>query len=373
METCDVAIVGGGPAGSSCAWRLRRSGCDVVVVDKARFPRDKVCAGWITPAVVEELQLDLDDYRRERVLQPITGFLTSLLGGREVRTDFGRTVSYGIRRCEFDHYLLERCGARLLLGHPLKSLRRDGDDWIINEELRAPLLVGAGGHFCPVARQTTAEPEQPETVVMAQEIEFEMSPAELQSCKIDAQVPELFFCPDLKGYAWCFRKGNVMNIGLGRENETRLTEHVQDFCAYLAQQRKIDLAPEHRFHGHAYRLHLHAPRRLLFDRVLLIGDAAGLAYAQSGEGIRPAIESGLLAAEVILESAESEKSSLARKLDQRLQTRFGNPRVGRLVPAVVPAAVRRQVASYLLGTKWFAQKVLLERWFLHLQDRPLGI
>jgi len=56
METCDVLIVGGGPAGSSCARQLRLQGRDVMVMvmvmvmDKALFPRDKVCAGWITPA-----------------------------------------------------------------------------------------------------------------------------------------------------------------------------------------------------------------------------------------------------------------------------------------------------------------------------------
>src|SRR5262245_19272324 len=109
MDTCDVAIVGGGPAGSTCAWKLRQAGLDVVVLDKATFPRDKVCAGWITPAVVDELELDVDDYRRSRVFQPITGFRTSVLKGPEVESHYGRPVSYGIRRCEFDHYLLERC------------------------------------------------------------------------------------------------------------------------------------------------------------------------------------------------------------------------------------------------------------------------
>jgi menaquinone-9 beta-reductase len=49
VETCDALIVGGGPAGSTCAWQLRQAGLDVVVIDKTRFPRDKVCAGWITP------------------------------------------------------------------------------------------------------------------------------------------------------------------------------------------------------------------------------------------------------------------------------------------------------------------------------------
>ena len=73
MLTTDVIIVGGGPAGSTCAWKLRDAGLDVVVVDKAAFPRDKVCAGWLTRQVVSELELDPGDYEigrascRERV------------------------------------------------------------------------------------------------------------------------------------------------------------------------------------------------------------------------------------------------------------------------------------------------------------------
>ncbi len=59
MITCDALIVGGGPAGSTCAWKLRQAGLDVMVVDAAVFPRDKVCAGWITPQVVAELDLDI--------------------------------------------------------------------------------------------------------------------------------------------------------------------------------------------------------------------------------------------------------------------------------------------------------------------------
>ena len=55
MLTCDVLVAGGGPAGSACAWKLRRAGLDVIVMDRALFPRDKVCAGWITPGVVEAL------------------------------------------------------------------------------------------------------------------------------------------------------------------------------------------------------------------------------------------------------------------------------------------------------------------------------
>jgi flavin-dependent dehydrogenase len=54
-SSADVIIVGGGPAGSSCAWSLKRQGVDCLVLDKEPFPRGKPCAGWITPEVVEDL------------------------------------------------------------------------------------------------------------------------------------------------------------------------------------------------------------------------------------------------------------------------------------------------------------------------------
>ena len=66
MTACDVLIVGGGPAGSTCAWKLRRPGLDVVVWDRQTFPRDKVCAGWITPQVVDGAAARPGRVRRRR-------------------------------------------------------------------------------------------------------------------------------------------------------------------------------------------------------------------------------------------------------------------------------------------------------------------
>jgi flavin-dependent dehydrogenase len=160
---CDALIVGGGPAGSTCARALRRAGLDVLVLDAAVCPRDKVCAGWITPQVVTSLDLDVDEYRRGRTFQPISRFRVGLIGGGDdTETEYGRQVSFGIRRCEFDHYLLERSGARVKTGTPVTSLHRDGDLWIVNGEIRTPLLIGAGGHFCPVARAVNGPMTTPE-------------------------------------------------------------------------------------------------------------------------------------------------------------------------------------------------------------------
>ena len=295
----DVLIVGGGPAGSTLAWALRDSGLDVAIMDKAQFPRQKVCAGWVTPAVMQELDIDLDDYSDGRVLQPISGFRISQLGHKQVQSHYsGDPVSYGIRRIEFDDYLLRRSQARLLTDSPFRHMERTDSGWRVNDELNAGLVVGAGGHFCPVARAIGAK-RPGEVAVAAQEVEFEMTAEQAAACTVDAEVPELFFTPDLKGYGWVFRKGNYLNIGLGREDRHRLSGHVQDFVQFLQALEKIPRDLPDKLQGHAYLLYPHALRKIFGDGVLLIGDAAGLAYAQSGEGIRPAVESALLAASVI--------------------------------------------------------------------------
>ena len=114
-----------------------RSGLDTVVVDKSAFPRNKVCGGWITPQVLSSLEIDTGEYASSgRTLQPITGFRTGCLGGRQVETNYGKPISYGIRRCEFDDFLLRRSKAHFLAGMPFESLRRSGEEWIFNERIR---------------------------------------------------------------------------------------------------------------------------------------------------------------------------------------------------------------------------------------------
>ena len=87
MIRSDAVIVGGGPSGSTCARFLRRAGWNVVVVDRARFPRDKVCAGWLTPGVFPMLDLEPAEYRAVGLtLQEIRAFRTSIIGAAPVET-----------------------------------------------------------------------------------------------------------------------------------------------------------------------------------------------------------------------------------------------------------------------------------------------
>jgi len=368
---CDVLIVGGGPAGSTCAWGLRRSGLRVVVMDAKTFPRDKVCAGWITPQILDELELDPADYAKDCVLQAFRGFEVSLLGGRSARVTYPEVVSYGIRRCEFDDWLVRRCGAELRLGEPLRSLARDGGEWLANGSLRARIVVGAGGHFCPVARALAAGDDERTAVVAAQEIEFELDDAAARACGVSPEVPELFFERDLRGYAWLVRKGPVLNIGIGRQDPHDLSGHARAFLARARALGKLPPRVPAKRHGHAYLLYGQSPRPLAGDGFLLIGDAAGFAWPQSGEGIRPAIESGLLAARTIEAAAGRTDAAGLEPYARAIEARFGS-RAGSGGPSLsawVPSALRPWLAGKLLATPSFARHVVVDRWFLH-RDQP---
>jgi flavin-dependent dehydrogenase len=372
MECCDVAIVGGGPAGSSCAWRLRHAGADVVVIDAAAFPRDKVCAGWITPQVVDDLRLDLDEYRRGRTLQPITGFRTGLIGGAtDVETVYPRPISFGIRRREFDHFLLQRSGARLRLGNAIAAIRREAHDWIVNDAIRARMLVGAGGHFCPVARLIAGSPSEG-PLVAAQETEFAVADPDASAFRIAPDTPELFFSPDLKGYGWCFRKQQYVNIGFGSLDRRALPKATSNFATFLEQRRKIPVGRTWWWRGHAYLLSQPRRRAVVDDGALLVGDAAGLAYPQSGEGIRPAIESGLLAASAIVDAHGRYDRDRLVVYERKLHRRFGMAPLSRALSSAIPDSLSSALAPSLFDNRWFVRQVLLDRWFLRAHEPSLA-
>jgi menaquinone-9 beta-reductase len=366
MDRCDVLIVGGGPAGSSCAWALRHSGLDGAILDKATFPRDKVCGGWITPGVLSALEIQPEEYARQSVLQPITGFRVGTIRGSSLETFYGRPVSFGILRRQFDEHLLKRSAARILAPTALTKLERLPNRWVANDQIEARMLVGAGGHFCPVARLVGAKASA-EPAVVAQEIEFEMSESQQRGCRVRAEVPELYFCADVQGYGWCFRKGNILNIGLGRDDRHQLSVHVAGFLQFLKEAGRIsfDVPP---LHGHAYILRGTSTRNIVGDGYVLIGDAAGLASPQSGEGIRPAIESGLFAAQSIAaangrysqERLESYRTRLARR-----QSKWAAALGSRLPPGSLAPMGR-----FLLGSHWFVRKIVLNQWFLQAQNSP---
>jgi flavin-dependent dehydrogenase len=140
---------------------------------------------------------------------------------------------------------------------------------------------------------------------------------------------------------------------------------------FLTARRRIPRRAASRWKGHAYLLYQSAPRPLLDDGVLLVGDAAGLAYAPSGEGIRTAIESGLMAAEVLVEADGRYTRDRLEPYGERLRARYG-PRTAGSLSGRLPPGLVTWIGTRLMAVPWFARRVVLDRWFLHRNQPALA-
>ena len=106
---------------------------------------------------------------------------------------------------------------------------------------------------------------------------------------------------------------------------------------------------------------------------MLVGDAAGLAYPQSGEGIRPAIESGLLAAATIVEANGQYTRGRLEPYQERFHARFGTGPLSRALSRILPAGFGTGIARRLLETPAFVEHVVLNRWFLRAHEAALTL
>jgi flavin-dependent dehydrogenase len=304
MKNADVIIVGGGPAGSTCAWKLKRLGVDCLVLDKETFPRNKLCAGWITPEVVEDLELDIASYPYRFLSFRHLHFHFSLLGFSPP------TVQHSIRRYEFDAWLLERSGAPVAT-HRVQAIRQQGGDYVIDDQYRCKYLVGAGGTACPVFRQLFRDvsPRADKKQVVALEEEF---PYEYR----DGDCHLWFFDHDLPGYSWYVPKaGGYINIGIGAMAEKLKVQggdiraHWSHLTEKLARKKLIT---GHHFSPKGYSYYVRGKSEVFrLGNAFIVGDAAGLATRDMAEGIGPAVKSGLLAANAIAKDTPYDLSGIS--------------------------------------------------------------
>jgi geranylgeranyl reductase family protein len=291
----DAIVVGAGPAGSTCAHRLASAGANVLVLDRARFPRDKPCGGGVTGRAARLLPFSVDPV----VEDVVTSVRMRLRFGGWFERGDGEPLVLMTQRLRLDAYLLEQAacaGAEVRDGLKVERAQAGPEGVEVTaggERLQAAALVGADGVNGICSRALGLGGNQAVGVAMEGNVGYDRLRTDDYRGRA---VLELGVLPG--GYGWVFPKGDHVNIGLGGwEGEgPRLRERLRDLCA----AHGISYDDLEGLRG--YRLPLRSPSsRLARGRAAIVGDAAGLVDPVSGDGIFEAFLSGKLASEAVLD------------------------------------------------------------------------
>ncbi|HEV8459751.1 MAG TPA: geranylgeranyl reductase family protein [Gaiellaceae bacterium] len=290
MQRFDVLVVGGGPAGSTTAYRLADAGATVLLVDKAKFPRDKPCGGGLTMRAVRHCPVDPSPVVEEEV---DTVELRFRYRDAVVRRST-RPVIRMTQRRRLDAFLLEQArerGVEVREGATIDVTHAPAD-----------VVVGADGANGTTARALGLGAGIVHGVAYEGNVPYGTVSRERYRGRA---VIELADIPG--GYGWVFAKGDHVNVGVGawQSEGPRIREHLARVC--LAH----DLEPDQLESLRGHRLPLRRPGvPISGERALLVGDAAGLIDPVSGDGMYECFVSSKLAAAAILDLLAGRSSSL---------------------------------------------------------------
>lgn len=316
VATYDTIIIGAGPAGSTAARLLARSGAKVLMLDRAAFPRDKPCGGGVTMQAARELDIDLAPV----VERTITKARISFRQGASFGRDSQKPLAYMTQRSRLDEFLAEQAaeaGVEFRDGAPVKEIELGGGNVTVRsngDTYRARALIGADGANGVTARALgLASEPQPAAIALEGNL-----PIENGAGHAWAQTVALDFGGVPGGYGWLFPKDDHLNVGVGgwKRIGPTLRDRLSALCRYL----DIDESKLTNLRGH------HLPFRdrgvpIVRENALLVGDAAGLVDPLSGEGIHGAFKSGRLASEAIqgyLSGAAADLSAYEESIDREL-------------------------------------------------------
>lgn len=379
----DTLIVGAGPAGSAAAIRLASAGRETLVIDKARFPREKICGDGLTTGALrhlDELGVDISGLASTQRVDHV-----DIRGPRGRRHDFDLPDTGGwfaavVPRSELDAAIVDRAravGAQVAEGHALESVRSDAASVVAEVKglgtVTAAHLIAADGMWSPTRKMLGLD-------VPTYRGEFHAF-RQYVSGVSDAASRALFVSFDadlLPGYFWSFPlPGGRANIGYGvlrghgppTSSMTRLwkelTErpHIVDFLGDAWQ-------PDgpHR----AWPI----PARIgrlptSYRRTMFVGDAAGACDVMTGEGIGQALASGMAAADAVVETAHDTPSRRGNRYDRWIRANLvPDDRMSRWLSSVLSHPLGAEAALRIVGsTHWTRHN--FARWLF--EDYARGI
>jgi len=362
QEVYDAIICGGGPAGSSAALSLARRGHDVLVLDRARFPRKKLCGGLLTWKSVRLLE----SHFNETTASLADAGAVNFASGRYAIRTFSSTLAEGplpfpfhfVDRTFFDARLLHLAAeAGAEIAQEARVTGCDPDAGTVTcadgRTFRGRHVIGADGANSRVRAAFPGVDRKRMRRFMAAAIEITVPK---QGLPRPVEHPELYIGFLDAGYGWVFpnRDRSVIGIcGLRREN-SRFPDLFRDFLDRLGI--RPDAAPEWRGHPLPYGNYLHDP---VFGRALLAGDAGGYVEPLFGEGIFFALCTGLYAGQAVAKAIET-------------GTPPGPEYVRRLRQNVLPELTASDRLRWALfrSMQWLGPRGL--RWFVHCLNTPLA-
>jgi len=310
----DVAVIGSGPAGSYCATTLASRGFKVLLIDKEKFPRQKVCGGLLSAKALKLMEDDdISKYLSKTDINPVNKIV--LKCGKKVITS-KRDIYLGlvVKRKQFDNALVNIAidkGANFIdqckyIYHD--DFQRSYKIYTTKGIFFSNYIVGADGVYSEVAKISK---------IRHNFFNWEMGFA--ASCEVpkdlisDENGIEFVFSKILGGMGWCFTGKDYVNLGVGgyAPASKMIFESAKQLIFEKLRSKNLSFKPKGYFLPAGGR-----KRQIAIDRIFLVGDAAGFVDPFSGEGIYYALKSGQIAANVI------EKNQTAKNYENKCYEMF---------------------------------------------------